>query len=129
MLSTDVRAAAEMSAHSCRVWQTLAPPSRDSVLASRLQITVFGSVCEAGCGAGAGLLCLAARVPGVYGLGLEREEALAGLAAQNFAANGFESLRAERADVTDWRSEASFDHAMANPPGSKSSRKPMMPRE
>src|SRR5580693_9042361 len=50
MLSTAVRAAADISAHSCRVWQILAPPSRDSVLCSRLQITSKGSVCEVGGG-------------------------------------------------------------------------------
>jgi tRNA1(Val) A37 N6-methylase TrmN6 len=73
-------------------------------------------ILEAGCGAGAGLLCLAARVPEVTGLGLERDAALAAVAAQNFAANGFTGLRAEAADVTAWRSAASFDHALANPP-------------
>ena len=73
-------------------------------------------ILEAGCGAGAGLLCLAARVPDVTGLGLERDAALAALAARNFSANGFANLRAEVADVTNWRSESRFDHALANPP-------------
>src|SRR5579859_772194 len=39
-----------MSAHSCRVWQTLAPPRRDPVRSSRLQTTWVESVCEAGGG-------------------------------------------------------------------------------
>jgi len=73
-------------------------------------------ILEAGCGAGAGLLCLAARVPDVAGLGLERDPSLAGLAARNFSANGFGGLRAETADVTVWKSETRFDHALANPP-------------
>jgi tRNA1Val (adenine37-N6)-methyltransferase len=74
------------------------------------------SVLEAGCGAGAGLLCLASRVAGVNGLGLERDPAMAALAARNFAANGLTTLRAETADVCAWRGEAIFDHAFANPP-------------
>jgi len=74
------------------------------------------SVLEAGCGAGAGLLCLGWRVAGIIGLGLERDPAMAALAARNFTANGLAALRAEIADVGDWRAEAMFDHAFANPP-------------
>jgi len=73
-------------------------------------------VLEAGCGAGAGLLCLAARVPDVAGVGLEIDPVLAALAARNFAANGFAGLCAEAADVTKWRGDRPFDHAFANPP-------------
>ncbi len=73
-------------------------------------------VLEAGCGAGAGLLCLAARVPDLTGIGLEIDTALAALAARNFTVNGFTSLRVEPADVTQWRDDATFDHAFANPP-------------
>jgi tRNA1Val (adenine37-N6)-methyltransferase len=74
------------------------------------------SVLEAGCGAGAGLLCLAARVTGINGLGLDRDPAMAALAARNFTANGLTALRAEIADVGVWRAVAPFDHAFANPP-------------
>jgi tRNA1(Val) A37 N6-methylase TrmN6 len=74
------------------------------------------SVLEAGCGAGAGLLCLAARVAGISGLGLERDDAMTALAARNFAANRLPALRAETADVAAWRGPALFDHAFANPP-------------
>jgi tRNA1(Val) A37 N6-methylase TrmN6 len=73
-------------------------------------------VLEGGTGSGAALLCLAARVPGVGGLGLEIDPARAARAAANFAANGFDLLRAEAADLTAWRTDALFDHAMANPP-------------
>jgi tRNA1(Val) A37 N6-methylase TrmN6 len=73
-------------------------------------------VLEAGCGAGAGLLCLAARVADLTGIGLEIDTALASLAARNFTANGFANLRAEPADVTQWRCDTPFDHAFANPP-------------
>ena len=43
-------------------------------------------VVEAGCGAGAGLLCLSARVPGVIALGVELDPALAALARRNIGA-------------------------------------------
>ena len=73
-------------------------------------------VLEAGTGAGAGLLCLAARVPGIVGLGLELDAALGQLASENFARNGFDGLMVAVADVTLWRAEMLFDHAFANPP-------------
>jgi len=73
-------------------------------------------VLEAGTGAGAGLLALTARVPGVRGVGLEIDPELARLASANFAANGHEGLQALAEDVTHWPSASSFDHAFANPP-------------
>ncbi len=73
-------------------------------------------VLEAGTGAGAGLLCLAARVDGVRGVGVEREAELAALARANFAANRFDGLEAVQADLAVWRAEAVFDHGFANPP-------------
>ncbi len=72
-------------------------------------------VLEGGTGAGAALLCLAQRVPGVAGLGVEREPALAALAAANFALNGQTSLQAAAGDIAAL-AEGPFDHAMANPP-------------
>jgi len=72
-------------------------------------------VLEAGTGAGAALLCLAARVA-VAGMGLELDADLADLAAENFAANGFTNLQAIQADVLTYRTVEKFDHAMANPP-------------
>ena len=73
-------------------------------------------VLEAGSGAGAGLLCLAARVPGVIGVGVERESTLAALAAANAAANGYHRLTFHVADLLANGLEGPFDHAMANPP-------------
>lgn len=74
-------------------------------------------VLEAGTGAGAALLCLAARVKGVRGVGVEREATLAGLAARNFAANGFTALATVNGDATALPFAAhSFQHVMANPP-------------
>jgi len=72
-------------------------------------------VLEAGTGAGAALLCLAARVA-VQGIGLELDPALAALARQNFAENNFAALSAVQADVLAYRTAQKFDHALANPP-------------
>ncbi len=73
-------------------------------------------VVEAGTGAGAGLLCLAARVPGIAGLGLEIDPSLARLAQANFEANGHTTLQAVAQDLGCWSAPASYDHAFANPP-------------
>lgn len=73
-------------------------------------------VIEAGTGAGAALLCLVARVPGVIALGVERDASLAALARSNAAANGFGAMTVEAADVLDLPPGPPVDHAMANPP-------------
>jgi tRNA1(Val) A37 N6-methylase TrmN6 len=79
-------------------------------------------VLEAGCGSGAALLCLAARVPRLVLIGVERDSALAGLAAANAVANGMETggmALLRRGDVRDLalaRELAPCDHAFANPP-------------
>lgn len=73
-------------------------------------------VLEGGSGAGAALLCLISRVPGVTGVGLERDPALAAVAAANAAANGFAGLSFVAGSVEDASFAGPFDHAMANPP-------------
>lgn len=73
-------------------------------------------VLEAGSGAGAALLCLAARVPGVCGTGLERDPDLVALAAGNAAANGFADLNFLAGDVLAAEPAGPFDHCCANPP-------------
>ncbi|MCW3474188.1 tRNA1(Val) (adenine(37)-N6)-methyltransferase [Limobrevibacterium gyesilva] len=73
-------------------------------------------VLEGGSGAGAALLCLARRVPGVSGVGVERDPALAALAGANAAANGFSGLAFVPEDLAAWRPDGVFDHAFANPP-------------
>jgi tRNA1(Val) A37 N6-methylase TrmN6 len=73
-------------------------------------------VVEGGTGAGAGLMCLAARVPGIAGTGIELNEGTAALARQNVAANGFADLSILIGDVEGWRPESTYDHALANPP-------------
>jgi tRNA1(Val) A37 N6-methylase TrmN6 len=77
-------------------------------------------VMEAGCGAGAVLMQIAARRPGVRLAGLERDAAMAGLAADNAALNGW----ADRIDVRQGDVAAGFralglapfDWAVSNPP-------------
>ena len=73
-------------------------------------------VLEAGTGAGAGLLCLAHRVPGVAGLGVEIEPAMAAIAAANLAANGLRDVTVLTGDVCAMAAAGDVDHAMANPP-------------
>jgi len=73
-------------------------------------------VLEGGTGAGAALLCLAARVPGVSGVGIDRDERLVALAAQNAAANAWPALRFVAADIASTPDLGMFDHACANPP-------------
>jgi len=71
-------------------------------------------VLEAGCGAGAGLLCLAARVPGIVGVGIERDPAMAALAHYNFRQS--DTLTVETMDLLDLPPAPTFDHVFANPP-------------
>ena len=73
-------------------------------------------VLEGGTGAGAALLCLASRVPGVLGLGLELNAEQATRARENFALNGFGGLTVVHGDLAAIELEDAFDHAMANPP-------------
>ncbi len=74
-------------------------------------------VLEAGTGAGAALLCLAARVPETRAVGIERDAELALLAARNLAENGFaERISVLATDIADLPDIGVFDHACANPP-------------
>src|ERR1700712_4723911 len=62
------------------------------LLAAAIPARAGQRVIEAGTGAGAALLCLAARVPGVSGLGVELDGEMAALARTNAAGNGFSTL-------------------------------------
>ena len=76
-------------------------------------------VLEAGTGAGAALLCLMARVAGLSGVGVERDPAMAALARDNAAANGFDGMEIVTADIVRAAENGlagGFDHAFANPP-------------
>ncbi|OAJ68578.1 tRNA1(Val) (adenine(37)-N6)-methyltransferase [Gluconobacter cerinus] len=87
------------------------------------------TILEAGCGAGAGLLCLAARVAGVSGIGLEADADTVKLAAHNFLNNPFPDSRTSLSALqavlpaipSSLRALAPtangrFHHVMANPP-------------
>lgn len=75
-------------------------------------------VLELGCGVGAASLCLAARVPGLRLIGVERQAEYAALARENAARAGVDlsvieaDLAALPADLRQMR----FDHVLANPP-------------
>ncbi len=90
------------------------------LLAAAVPATAGSRVLEGGTGAGAGLLCLAARVKEVGGVGVERDPALAELARWNFAANGCTALSVVAADIASlgagFAHGETFDHAFANPP-------------
>lgn len=78
-------------------------------------------VLEAGLGAGAGLLCLAARVPGLQGTGVELDPDTAALARVNLRDNGLPDWPVLDMDVLDMdtlalRAPGAFGHAFANPP-------------
>mgnify|MGYP003362939764 CR=1 FL=1 len=82
------------------------------------------SVVEGGCGAGAGLLCLANRVSGLSGIGLEHDPASALLAQHNFELNGQHALRVRVSAIPALPDDPvlsgpgirRIDHAFANPP-------------
>ncbi len=73
-------------------------------------------VLEAGCGSGAAFLCLAARVPGLHVVAVEREPAMASLARDNAAANGVRAQVLEGDVAGAAHALPACDHAFANPP-------------
>jgi tRNA1(Val) A37 N6-methylase TrmN6 len=73
-------------------------------------------VLDAGTGAGAALLCLGHRVPGLTGIGLELDPDLAALAQENLKINDLDGFPAVVGDATAPPPMPPFDHIMANPP-------------
>jgi tRNA1(Val) A37 N6-methylase TrmN6 len=73
-------------------------------------------VLEGGTGSGAALLCLAARVPGLVGIGVERDAATAEIARANLAANELTGFSIVTGDLACVAPDGAFDHALANPP-------------
>jgi tRNA1(Val) A37 N6-methylase TrmN6 len=77
-------------------------------------------ILDAGCGAGAAMLCLAARVPQCRIIGLELQRDLVRLAGDNALLNGMgDRLSVMVGDLLQpppRLSPGSFDHVMANPP-------------
>ena len=87
------------------------------LLAATIPALAGAHVLEAGTGAGAALLCLAARCPRVIGVGVERDGALASLARDNVRLNGFGGLEVMHGDLLTISPFARpFDHAFTNPP-------------
>ena len=78
------------------------------------------AVLEAGCGSGAGFLCLAARVPGLRVVAVERDAALAALARENAARAGLGArvtvIEGDVADPALRRALPPVAHGFANPP-------------
>lgn len=86
------------------------------LLAASIPARAGEHVLEAGTGAGAALLCLTARVPGIHGTGVEIDPAMADLARTNAEANGFERIRIVSGDLATAPLPTGCHHAMANPP-------------
>ncbi len=86
------------------------------LLAACVPAQVGERVLEGGCGAGAALLCLGHRVPGISGLGVEIEPDMAALADENFKFNGFRNISSLCSAVEALNIAAAFEHVMANPP-------------
>ena len=103
---------------------TIAQPKRgfraghDTVLvAAAVPAEVGSRVLELGSGAGVAALCLAARVPGIEVLGIERDTGLVELARDNAARNGMAArVRFERGDILQFDGRGAFDHVFFNPP-------------
>lgn len=86
------------------------------LLAASVPARPGDAVLEAGSGAGAALLCVAARVGAISGLGVEQDPALVEIAARNAAANEWPELTFVTADIAALAEVGPFDHACANPP-------------
>ncbi len=94
-----------------------APDFEPVLLAASIDAKPGERVLEGGTGAGAALLCLATRVPGITGIALERDAALARLANMNFQNNGLSDVSCVQGDVTKPPfPRGYFDHVFANPP-------------
>lgn len=76
------------------------------------------SVLDLGCGAGAAMLCLGARVNGLSLTGIERQRDYADLARRNARDTGIEArvLEADLAQLPQDVKAESFDHVIMNPP-------------
>jgi tRNA1(Val) A37 N6-methylase TrmN6 len=87
------------------------------LLAASIPARAGDHVLEGGTGSGAALMCLAARVPEITGVGIERDPALAELARRNIAANAMPGLVVAASDIAGPLDDVrAFDHAFANPP-------------
>ncbi len=89
-----------------------------ALLAAAVEAKAGERVFEAGCGAGAVLMQIAARRSGVRLVGVERDPAMAALARENAALNRAEAEVIEGDVAAGFRALglAPFDHAVSNPP-------------
>lgn len=90
------------------------------MLAAAVSASPGDSILDLGCGAGAGALCLLARVPGIRVTGLDLQIDLVRLAGENAKRNGvanrFLPMMGDVARLPPRLAPASFDHVMCNPP-------------
>ncbi|MEX2520272.1 MAG: methyltransferase [Paracoccaceae bacterium] len=88
------------------------------LLAAAVDARPGQSVLDAGCGAGAAMLCLAARTPGLALHGLELQPAYADLARRNTAAMGVEATiwESDLFDAPVPLRQIGFDWVISNPP-------------
>lgn len=86
------------------------------LLAASVPAQTGHRVLEVGVGAGAGLLCLANRVPGIQAVGVELDETISAIAAENMQRNGLTRIEIVVGDIESAPLEGRFDHVMANPP-------------
>jgi tRNA1(Val) A37 N6-methylase TrmN6 len=90
------------------------------LLAATVPAKTGERVIELGCGSGAAFLCLAARVPGIEVVAVEREPALAALARENAALNGLAArvtvIEGDVADPALRHALPRCAHGFCNPP-------------
>lgn len=85
------------------------------LLSASIQAKKGERVLELGCGAGAAIMCLGARVPGLVLTGVERDPSYAALARKN-GAGSLEVVEADLAEMPPTLRQRQFDHVIANPP-------------
>jgi tRNA1(Val) A37 N6-methylase TrmN6 len=89
-------------------------------LAAAVPAEAHQVVLDVGCGAGAAMLCLAARVPHCRVVGLEMQRDLVRLAGDNAILNGIEArvtvMIGDLLHPPPRLAPGAFDHVMANPP-------------
>ncbi|MGB5866162.1 MAG: methyltransferase domain-containing protein [Sulfitobacter sp.] len=85
------------------------------LLAASVPANAGQSVLELGCGVGAAVLCLGARVAGLDLTGVEREPSYAALARLNGGAS-LDVVTADIADLPLALRQRQFDHVLVNPP-------------
>jgi tRNA1(Val) A37 N6-methylase TrmN6 len=87
------------------------------LLAAAVPARAGQRVLELGCGVGGAMLCLACRVAGLEGVGVEIQPDLLRLCLANLQRNEFAAgMRAQSGDVTKLALGGDYDHVLMNPP-------------